>query len=181
MATGLSTSPTAAGIAVAPLWAFDTECIPSEFLAVELLNHSISDFFVIDVCEAEAPAGTGFTVENGLEANPLPNAGELSFKLLALKILRQIADVKTHAHETGKGNGRLRVRPIVVVTARAVNHRTHPGLSEPLGGTTRIGLRSAPARELRPVHTHAQGSSVESDRPKWAQVKSGGLPAGLCH
>ena len=140
------TAATPASIVVASLRTLDTKSIASEVFAVELLNHGICDFLVVDVGEAEPATGTCFAVENSLEANSLPDAGELSFKLFALKILRQIADVKTHAHETGREKERLRVRPIVVVAARAVNHRTHSGRSKPGDGTARIALLGAPAR-----------------------------------
>ena len=154
------TAASAAGVVVASLRTLDTKSVASEVFAVELLNHGISDFLVVDVGEAETATGTGFAVENSLEANSLPDAGELSFKLFALKILRQIADVKTHAHETGKEKERLRVRPIVVVAAKAVNHRTHSRRSKPSDGTARIALRGAPARGWIDDHTRAQGSDV---------------------
>ena len=78
------TAASAAGVVVASLRTLDTKSVASEVFAVELLNHGISDFLVVDVGEAETATGTGFAVENSLE-RILPDAGELSFKLLLSK------------------------------------------------------------------------------------------------
>ena len=76
---------TASIVVVASLGAFNTKGVSVEIFSVELFDHGVSDFLVVDVREAKPATCSRFPIKNSLEADSLPHAGELSLKLLASK------------------------------------------------------------------------------------------------
>ena len=90
-------------VVVTALGALDAQGVTAEIFAVELFDHRISNFLVVDVGEAETTASTGLPVEHGFEADSFPDAGQQALQLLGFKSLRQVADVKASAHGRGEG------------------------------------------------------------------------------
>jgi hypothetical protein len=97
-----STTTSATCVALSSFGAFYAQSVAIEVLAVELLDQSIGNFFVVNIGESKATTRSRFSIENGFEADSLPHAGELGLQLFGFECLRQVADVKTHAHETGE-------------------------------------------------------------------------------
>ena len=63
IATAVGTAAIATTI-LTPLGALDPQGTTTEVFAVQLFNHSISNFFIINVGEPETTGCAGFTIQN---------------------------------------------------------------------------------------------------------------------
>ena len=104
------------------LGALDPQGAATEVFAIQLLNHSIGNFLVVDVGEAESTGRSGFAIQNRFEPDSLSNTLEQSSQLLFVKGLRQVADVQADAHEGREmrfvGVGPSSLTPAKLITVR---------------------------------------------------------------
>ena len=107
MVSPASTVAAGGAAAVLALGDLDAQGVAAEVLAVQLGDHRFRHLLVVHVGEAEAAAGAGLAVVDGLEAHAFADAGEQSVELLRIKALAQVAHIKTNAHgKSGRGEGK---------------------------------------------------------------------------
>ena len=67
IAAAVGTAAIATTSILASLRALDPQSAAAEVFAIQLLNHCIGNFLVVDVGEAESTGRSGFTIQNRFE------------------------------------------------------------------------------------------------------------------